>query len=188
MRGKTMALAVTALMLAPAAARAADSYDIHVILPLTGGGAFVGKGQRDSLETLAEIVNKAGGIGGRPLNLIYHDDQSSPQVAVQLANDVLAEKPVGDARLEPRRDVRGDRAADEKRAGRLLPVAGLPPARRQLRVLVVELGDRPDRRRRRALLPHEGWTKIATLNNTDATGQDNDKAIDEVWRCPRTRT
>ncbi len=74
-------------------ARAADPYDIHVILPLTGGGAFLGTGHRDSFEALAEVANKAGGIQGRPVHFVYHDDQSSPQVAVQIASDVLAEKP-----------------------------------------------------------------------------------------------
>ena len=65
MPAKTMALAFTALMLAPAAARAADSFDINVILPMTGGASFVGKGQHDSLEALAAVVNKASGIGGK---------------------------------------------------------------------------------------------------------------------------
>jgi branched-chain amino acid transport system substrate-binding protein len=60
-------------------AHAAESYDLHVILPLTGGGAFVGNGHRQSLDTLAELVNKSGGIGGRPLHFVYHDDQSSPK-------------------------------------------------------------------------------------------------------------
>ena len=33
----------------------------------------------------------------------------------------------------------------------------------------------------------EGWTKIATLNNTDATGQANDKAVDEVMALPENK-
>jgi ABC-type branched-subunit amino acid transport system substrate-binding protein len=47
--------------------RAAEPYDIHVTLPLTGSGAFLGKGHRDSLDTLADIVDKSGGIAGRPV-------------------------------------------------------------------------------------------------------------------------
>src|SRR5579863_452559 len=83
-----LVLAFLATLVGPA--RAAEPYDIHVILPLTGNGAFLGQGHRDSLDTLAEIVNKSDGIDGRPLQFVYHDDQSSPQVAVQLATALLA--------------------------------------------------------------------------------------------------
>ena len=34
-------------------ARAADAYDINVILPMTGGASFVGLGQKDTLTALA---------------------------------------------------------------------------------------------------------------------------------------
>ena len=88
-----IALALALASGAVGTARAADPYDIHVILPLTGGGAFVGKGQQRQPRCTRRDVNKAGGIKGRPLHFVYHDDQTSPQVAVQLANDVLAEKP-----------------------------------------------------------------------------------------------
>jgi branched-chain amino acid transport system substrate-binding protein len=92
--GLTALPLVLALALgAPGPARAADTFDINVILPLTGGGAFVGNGHRESLSTLAEVVNKEGGIRGKPVRFVLHDDQTNPQVAVQLATDILAEKP-----------------------------------------------------------------------------------------------
>ncbi|HLJ18545.1 MAG TPA: ABC transporter substrate-binding protein, partial [Stellaceae bacterium] len=87
--GATIALLAGAI----ANACAADPYDIHVILPLTGGGSFVGKGQQDSLQALEASVNKGGGIQGRPLHLVFHDDQTSPQIAVQLATGLIAQKP-----------------------------------------------------------------------------------------------
>src|SRR5262245_26126982 len=89
------AFGLAALLAAmPLAAHAADPYDLHVVLPLSGGGSFVGQGQHDSLEALAATVNKAGGISGRPVHFIYHDDQTSPQVAVQLTNEVLGTHPI----------------------------------------------------------------------------------------------
>ena len=60
---------------------------------LNTGAAFVGGGQKDTLNALAEVVNKNGGIQNHKLVFSFHDDQSSPQVAVQLSNDVLASKP-----------------------------------------------------------------------------------------------
>src|ERR1700746_17444 len=95
MRQGLTALGVALALLAQfaGAAVAAETYDIHVILPLTGSGAFLGQGHRDSLDTLAEIVNKSNGIEGRPLRFVYHDDQSNPQVSVQLATEIIAQKP-----------------------------------------------------------------------------------------------
>ena len=127
-------------------AHAAEPYDIHVILPLTGSGAFLGKGHRDSLDILAEIVNKSGGIKGRPLHFVYHDDQSSPQVAVQLANEVLADKPaviLGSSLVAMCAAI-----APLMKNGPVdycLSPAYHPQAR-QLHLLVRRIGDRPDRR------------------------------------------
>ena len=75
------------------AAVAADPFEIPVILPLTGGGAFLGKSQNLSLQLIEQMVNKEGGIKGRPIHFSVQDDQSNPQVAVQLTNGVLAKKP-----------------------------------------------------------------------------------------------
>jgi len=91
-RSVSIAIVLGALA-AGGAAEAADPYPINVILPMTGGASFVGAGQKQSLDTLAEVVNAEGGIAGRPVQWVYHDDQTSPQVSVQLANEILAEKP-----------------------------------------------------------------------------------------------
>jgi len=39
---------------------------------------------------LQDSVNKTGGIKGRPLKFVLSDDQTSPQVALQLANGLIA--------------------------------------------------------------------------------------------------
>ena len=78
-----------------APARAADPvpYEIHVIEALSGGGSFLGHAEGQGLAEFETIINKSGGIQGHPLKFVYHDDQTNPQVAVQLANDILALKP-----------------------------------------------------------------------------------------------
>jgi branched-chain amino acid transport system substrate-binding protein len=88
-----IAIGIAVAAVAGAPARAAEPFDINVILPLTGGGSFAGKGQEVNLNALADIVNQDGGIAGRPIRFVYYDDQTSPQVAVQLANQVLAKHP-----------------------------------------------------------------------------------------------
>src|ERR1700741_5378270 len=67
----SLGLAVAFLANIADVARAAEPYDIHVILPLTGNGAFLGQGHHDSFEALTEVVNKSGGIKGRPLHFVY---------------------------------------------------------------------------------------------------------------------
>ncbi len=71
---------------------AAEPVRIDVIVSLTGAASFASQSERTSLEALQSYVNKTGGIRGRPLEFVYADDQSNPQVAVQLTNAVIAKK------------------------------------------------------------------------------------------------
>ena len=71
----------------------AEPYTINVILPLTGPLAFVGATDQRSLKIFEMLVNKQGGIRGRPLQLVFSDDQGSAQNTVQLASQILASKP-----------------------------------------------------------------------------------------------
>jgi branched-chain amino acid transport system substrate-binding protein len=87
--------AILALALVAASspmARAADPYEIHVITELTGPVAFLGARQLEVLRVLEGYVNGSGGIRGRPLKFVFHDDTTNPQVAVQLANDLIGRK------------------------------------------------------------------------------------------------
>jgi branched-chain amino acid transport system substrate-binding protein len=89
---RTAAAVLTAALvatLAPAA-RAADPYEINVILPLTGNIAFVGTTQLQALKAVEAYVNKTGGIGGRPLSFVVADDGSDVKTALQLAQGLIA--------------------------------------------------------------------------------------------------
>jgi branched-chain amino acid transport system substrate-binding protein len=87
----TLVLALVVVCL-PLRSMAEDSYEINVILPQTGGGAFLGNAEIETLKVLEKLVNSTGGIRGRPIKFAYLDDQSIPQVAVQLTNQVIAKK------------------------------------------------------------------------------------------------
>jgi branched-chain amino acid transport system substrate-binding protein len=189
MRSKPTALALVFVLAAGAigTTRAAEPYDLHVILPLTGGGAFLGKGHRDSLEILAENVNKSGGIRGRPLHFVYHDDQSSPQVAVQLASAVLADKPsviLGSSLVA----MCGAIAPLMKHGpvDYCLSPAYHPPADSYVFSSGASAIDQTATVMRYYRL--KGWTKIATLNNTDATGQSNDRSVNQVVARPENQS
>lgn len=93
---------VILLAAAGAGAAAEPPIDVPVILPLTGGNAFAGIGQRTALALLQELVNRGGGIHGRSIVFDVHDSGSSSQVAVQLLHQfVSADVPVfiGDSSL-----------------------------------------------------------------------------------------
>ncbi len=79
--------------LANAAPATGDPYPIDVILPITGGGAFIGAVHQKQLVALEGVVNRDGGIAGRPVKFVFHDDQTNPSVSLQLANEAIAKKP-----------------------------------------------------------------------------------------------
>jgi len=82
--------AALALSLTGSAFAADEPYEINVILPLTGGLAFVGEALAGSLGALEAYVNKTGGIKGRLVKFVIADDQTNPQQAVQLLNGIIA--------------------------------------------------------------------------------------------------
>lgn len=100
---RTFLLALVIALSAPVTARAAEPpIDVPVILPLTGGNAFAGSGQRTALALLQELVNRGGGIHGRSIVFDVHDSASNSQVAVQLLHQYVGtEVPVfiGDSSL-----------------------------------------------------------------------------------------
>jgi branched-chain amino acid transport system substrate-binding protein len=66
---------------------------INVVTSETGTAAFLGKEEAGALALMQDTINKSGGIKGRPLQFAVKDDQSNPQVAVQLASAIVAQKP-----------------------------------------------------------------------------------------------
>lgn len=91
MRRLAAALAACALC-APFPARASDPYEIHTILSMTGQAGFTGQGEALVLQALENRVNANGGVDGRPIKFIVHDDASNSQLDVQLATELLAKK------------------------------------------------------------------------------------------------
>lgn len=79
-----------AVAASPPASRAEDPIQIEAMLSLTGAIAFVGKEAATGLTIAQNAINGAGGVNGRPVKFVIRDDQTNPQVAVQLANDLLA--------------------------------------------------------------------------------------------------
>lgn len=164
-------------------ARAAAPYDIHVIATLTGISAFVGKYMKLNFEAFEDWVNQTGGIGGRKLRFVFGDGQSQPQLAVQLATDILAEHPTALMVTGP--------VANCAAVAPLLGVGPVmwcnsPAIHPKSGSYVFASG--PDTFDGiNAVLRYyrvKGWTKIGILNTTDVTGQEADHALAADLKLP----
>jgi branched-chain amino acid transport system substrate-binding protein len=71
-------VAAALLLWAAPVARAAEPITIGLSMALTGGLAAVGKSGLLAMQIWAENTNAKGGLLGRPVKLVYYDDQSNP--------------------------------------------------------------------------------------------------------------
>jgi branched-chain amino acid transport system substrate-binding protein len=78
----------------PAAAQGGTPIKIGHINPVTGASTAAGKDQRQSAEVAVEQINAAGGVKGRPLQLVEVDDQSTAPGAVAALQRLLADPEV----------------------------------------------------------------------------------------------
>ena len=62
---------------------AAEPIKIGAPLPLSGMVAFAGLPCKKTMEMVSENVNKAGGINGRAIEIVYIDTEAKPDVAIR---------------------------------------------------------------------------------------------------------
>lgn len=84
-------IAATALLSTALAggALAAEPIKIGVVTPLSGTYAGIGQQVRWGLELATKEVNAAGGVMGRPIELMFEDEEANPAVAVQKAEKLF---------------------------------------------------------------------------------------------------
>jgi branched-chain amino acid transport system substrate-binding protein len=184
-RCAALGVALLALCLPPKS-WAADAFDVDVILPLTGSGTFIGHGELQALQALEASVNKSGGIAGRPLHFVVQDDQSNPQTSVQLAGAIIAKKAA--VILGP---------ASVGTCGAVAPLVkdgpvmycfspGLHPPPGSY-AYSSSISTRDEIVAAVRYLRERGWTKIAVITSTDATGQDAEEALNDAFALPENR-
>jgi branched-chain amino acid transport system substrate-binding protein len=177
-------LAVTTL---PLAGGAADPYEINAILPQTGQASFLGTAATATLGVIADLVNKSGGIAGRPIKFAIQDDQSNAQVAVQLVNGLIARNvPV---MIGPELTGNCGATIPLLRDGPVmycLSPGVHPPAGSYAFSAILSTSDMLQ------AIAHyfreRGWTKVAIITSTDATGQDAEKNIDAAFAIEQPET
>ncbi|KUG29289.1 branched-chain amino acid abc transporter, amino acid-binding protein [hydrocarbon metagenome] len=92
MKSKMLAvLALAVFAMAATAQAGGDPIKIGAVLSVTGPASFLGEPEKNTLTMLAEKINAAGGILGRPLEMIILDDETDVNKAV-LASQRLLKK------------------------------------------------------------------------------------------------
>ncbi|MBI5252338.1 MAG: ABC transporter substrate-binding protein [Desulfomonile tiedjei] len=73
---------------------AADPIKVGVVLPLTGEQAKFGEIEKNSFLMCLEEINKAGGIKGRPIELLIEDDTGKPDVGRSAVEKLISQDKV----------------------------------------------------------------------------------------------
>lgn len=186
---RRLACVLAACALPALPARAADEpFEIYVFTSLTGPIAFLGTEAAKGLGLVEGIVNKQGGLNGRPIKFVIGDDQSNPQVAVQLMSQAKAK---GAAVVLDASALSSCLAAASliKDDGPVLfcTTSGVhPPPGSFIFVTVPSTVWQYEAAMRFYRL--RGFTKIALIGSTDATGQDTERTIDAVAALPENRS
>lgn len=175
-------LASTSFFLLGAPAFAADEeFPIHVIVSLTGLASFIGNQDKVTLGLGEKLINQSGGIQGRPVKFIFYDDQSSPQNAVQILNQIVATKPAMflgpnlSATCNAVAPLLANGPTDYCLSPAIAPEKGsyvfstLPSTKDAISAQI-------------RFFRMKGLKRLALLSSTDATGQDNERATDEALK------
>ncbi|MRR39147.1 ABC transporter substrate-binding protein, partial [bacterium] len=67
---------------------------IGALFSITGPASFLGEPERNTAQMVVDEINKAGGIGGRTLELVMYDTQGDATKAVQAATRLIKEDKV----------------------------------------------------------------------------------------------
>jgi branched-chain amino acid transport system substrate-binding protein len=172
LRALAALVAAALLLVAAPRARAADAaIEIPAVLPLTGGLAYSGQTAKASLAAFEEMVNKSGGIHGMPIKFVYFDDQGSPQIAVQVTQQAMANKPVAIVGSEFVALCQAMEAITRGKTVQYCISPGVHPAYGSDMFSASIATDGMATAMIR-FMREKGWKRVATITSTDASGQD----------------
>ena len=179
-----LVLAMTARW-SPAAAQPAPVV-LNAILSMTGPAGFVGTNEKQALTAIEALVNKTGGIKGRPLKFNIVDDESDPKIALQLATQIVARP--GSVVLGP-----GFTAT----CLAVLPLFKTGPVDYCLSPSILptpggyvyssSASTHDDALASIRFLRSKGWTRMAIVTPTDASGSAIDQALLDSLALPENK-
>lgn len=78
-----------AMLMIPVISYASEPIVIGVPLPLSGKQLEDGRMMKDSFEMAKKTINQQGGINGRPLHLVYADDQGKESIGEKIVKELV---------------------------------------------------------------------------------------------------
>jgi branched-chain amino acid transport system substrate-binding protein len=165
-------------------ARSAEPYTLNAILSLTGSGAFLGQDQAAGYNLVEQVVNGSGGINGTPIHFAITDDQSSPQVAAQLASGLIAQHVqviLGSTLVAPCRVIAA--LVEENGPFNYCLSNGFQPKTGSY-VFSINFSTIDSVGAMIRYFKGRGWTRLAYIVSTDATGQDAETNINAALNTP----
>jgi branched-chain amino acid transport system substrate-binding protein len=181
----TFALTMVAAAI-PGGAQDNRPVEIPLLLSTTGPNAVVGAGEAQAAKIAEAWTNKTGGIKGHPLKWVLLDDQSITQNTVSLFTQALEKRPAV---------IVGPQSATT--CGATAPLLGKNGPGPVMFCLSPGLHPEPGSyafsasvstaAQAPALIRYfrlRGWTKIAAITATDATGQDVDQQLATILAMP----
>jgi len=164
-----------------------STLDIDVVLSMTGPSTYVGKIDHDVLTVLEATVNKDGGIRGRAVHFVFHDDRSDPQLAVQLTNEIVAKHPsifLGSSSAASCHAMAPLSAGAGPVEYCLSPAIHPAPGSY---IFSSSMSTPDDLRAVVRYFRDSGWKRIGVLTGTDVGGQDIDATLASLLTLPENR-
>jgi len=81
-------------LLLMASAQAAEPIRIGLSGPFSGGSSPMGLSMRNGIRLAAEEINRAGGLLGRPVQLLERDDRGRPELGLRIATELINQQRV----------------------------------------------------------------------------------------------
>jgi branched-chain amino acid transport system substrate-binding protein len=192
LRTRIITAAVIAAFFAPvgigrSGALAVDPVEVNVVISQTGQGAFLGKQLQQSMVLAEQLTNKTGGIAGRPLKLVFYDDQTNPQVTMQLFSQLQAKH--ASVVLGPSMTAPCLAAAPIVQSSGPVELCSSPALHPTHGSYVFSMTPGVDDYIGvyvRYFRLH-GWNRIGLITSADATGQDVERALTAVLSLPENR-
>jgi branched-chain amino acid transport system substrate-binding protein len=183
MRLHAAVLAFCALMLAASAALAADPVRLGAVLSVTGPASFLGEPEKNTIQMEVDKINAAGGVLGRPLEVVILDDETDVNKAV-LATDRLLKKERVSAILGPTTSG-NSLAVMGKAAAAKVPLISCSAAEKITKpvnpfVFKVAPSDRLAVARILSHARKQGYKKLAILTVSDGFGQAGREVLKEL--------
>jgi branched-chain amino acid transport system substrate-binding protein len=181
--GLALLTAILAAGIGPATAADEQPVDLPTILSVTGAAGFIGKESLESVQLVAGLVNAQGGVRGRAVKVVLQDTTTSPANAVQFLNQLISSHVQA---------VFGPTFTSECNALAPLitngPVVSCysPGVHPQAGSFMFSGGVGSDGMAH-AIATYfrgRGWTHVAIISSTDASGQDFEENFDKALAEP----